>query len=186
MILSRPMLENETILLRSFQDKDIEMWTSWFNDNETTRFMNKAVFPNTESQQRKHLENSKVDKNNIQFAIVLKDESQSLIGTIGIHKIDWVHRTADISILIGERIGLGKGIGKQAISLVVDHAFLKMNMRKLTAGMWSENIGSKKAFEANGFIKEGTRAEQYESDGKLYDSFEYGLLKSQWSQLKDV
>ena len=124
------MLENEIILLRAFEEKDLEKWTSWFNDRETTLFMNKRVFPNTLAQQKKHLDNSKVDKNNLQFAIVLKDEEKSLIGSIGIHKIDWVHRTGDISILIGEKIGLGKGIGKEAIKILVNHAFLKMNLRK--------------------------------------------------------
>ena len=97
------MLENEIILLRAFEEKDLEKWTSWFNDRETTLFMNKRVFPNTLAQQKKHLDNSKVDKNNLQFAIVLKDEEKSLIGSIGIHKIDWVHRTGDISILLEKR-----------------------------------------------------------------------------------
>ena len=180
------MLENEIILLRAFEEKDLEKWTSWFNDRETTLFMNKRVFPNTLVQQKKHLDNSKVDKNNLQFAIVLKDEEKSLIGSIGIHKIDWVHITGDISILIGEKIGLGKGIGKEAIKILVNHAFLKMNLRKITAGMWSENIGSKKAFEANGFSLEGTRRKQFEANGKFYDSFEYGLLREEWEERQNV
>jgi RimJ/RimL family protein N-acetyltransferase len=176
------MLESENIILRPFEEKDLEKWTSWFNDKDTTLYMNKRVFPNTLAQQEAHLKNSKVDKNNLQLAITLKNEERSLIGSIGIHKIDWVHRTGDISILIGEKIGLGKGIGKEAIKILVNHAFLKMNMRKITAGMWSENIGSKKAFEANGFILEGTRREQYEANNQLYDNFEYGLLKSDWKE----
>ena len=96
------MLESEKIILRPFEEKDLEKWTSWFNDKDTTLYMNKRVFPNTLAQQKAHLKNSKVDKNNVQFAIVLKNEERSLIGSIGIHKIDWVHRTGDISILIGE------------------------------------------------------------------------------------
>ena len=52
--------------------------------------------------------------------------------------------------------------------------------------MWSENVGSKKAFEANGFILEGTRREQFEANNQLYDCFDYGLLKSHWEEIKDV
>ena len=74
----------------------------WFNDRETTLFMNKG-YSKYFGATKKHLDNSKVDKANLQFAIVLKDEKKSLIGSIGIHKIDWVHRTGDISILIGKR-----------------------------------------------------------------------------------
>lgn len=181
-LILNKMLESEKIILRPFEKRDLEKWTSWFNDKDTTLYMNKRVFPNTIAQQEQHLKNSKIDKNNLQFAIVLKDEEESLIGSIGIHKIDWVHRTGDISILIGEKIGLGKGVGKEAIRILVNHAFLKMNLRKITAGMWSENIGSKKAFEANGFKLEGTRREQYEANNQLYNSFDYGLLRSDWKE----
>tara|TARA_B100000029_G_scaffold507051_1_gene590927 strand:+ start:24 stop:590 length:567 start_codon:yes stop_codon:yes gene_type:complete len=180
------MLESENIILRPFEEKDLEKWTSWFNDKNTTLYMNKRVFPNTLAQQEAHLKNSKVDKNNLQFAIVLKNKEESLVGSIGIHKIDWVHRTGDISILIGEDIGLGKGIGKQAIKILVEHAFVKMNLRKVTAGMWSNNIGSKKAFEANGFILEGTRRNQYDANNQLHDCLDYGILKEEWEKDKDV
>ena len=179
------MLESKDILLRPFIEDDLEKWTSWFNDKNTTMFMNKAVFPNTIAQQKEHLENSKIDKNNIQLAVVLKEDNQ-LIGSIGLHKIDWTHKTGDISIIIGEKIGLGRGAGKEAINLLVHHAFLKVNLRKITAGMWSENIGSKKAFESNGFLLEGIRKEQYEANGKVYDCLEYGLLKRDWEIKQNV
>tara|TARA_B000000460_G_scaffold162254_1_gene115016 strand:- start:235 stop:678 length:444 start_codon:yes stop_codon:yes gene_type:complete len=145
--------------------------------------MNKGIFPHTLAQQKNHLKSIKIDKQNLQLAIVLKIKQPILIGSIGLHNIDWTHRTGDISILIGEQEGRGKGIGRKAINILVNHAFKKMNLRKLTAGMWAKNIASKKSFEANGFILEGTRREQYFSDGEYLDSFEYGLLKNDW--LKD-
>ena len=147
--------------------------------------MNKGIFPHTLAQQNNHLKSIKIDKQNLQLAIVLKTKQPILIGSIGLHNIDWVHRTGDISILIGEQEGRGKGIGKKAINILVNHAFKKMNLRKLTAGMWSKNIASKKSFEANVFILEGTRREQYFSDGEYLDSFEYGLLKSEWLKNND-
>ena len=51
------MLESEKIILRPFEEKDLEKWTSWFNDKDTTLFMNKRVFPNTVAQQEQHLKN---------------------------------------------------------------------------------------------------------------------------------
>ena len=177
------MLEDKIILLRPFEEGDLTRWVSWFNDKSITLYMNKGIFPHTLAQQKNHLKSIKIDKQNLQLAIVLKTKQPILIGSIGLHNIDWVHRTADISILIGEQEGRGKGIGKKAINILVNHAFKKMNLRKLTAGMWSKNIASKKSFEANGFILEGTRREQYFSDGEYLDSLEYGLLKNNW--LKD-
>jgi RimJ/RimL family protein N-acetyltransferase len=145
--------------------------------------MNKGVFPNTLAQQKDHLRKLKIDKNNIQLAIDLKGSKEPIfIGLIGLHNIDWVHRTGAISILIGEDEGRGKGIGKKAIQLLVHHAFRKMNLRKINAGMWSKNIASKKAFEANGFQLEGVKKQEYFCDNEYLDSLEYGLLKKEWKK----
>ena len=54
---------------------------------------------------------------------------------------------------MGEKIGLGKGIGKEAIKILVNHAFLKMNLKKNNGWYVVRKYeGSKKAFEANGFF----------------------------------
>lgn len=174
------MLEDDLILLRPFEEEDLKKWTSWFNDRNVTNQMNKGVFPNTLAQQRNRLNALKADKHNIQFAIVLKGKPPALVGSIGIHGIDWVHRTATISVLIGEEEGRGKGIGKKSISCVVNHAFNKMNLRKITGGMWSVNVACEEAFIANGFVLEGVRKEQYHSDDGYIDALEYGLLKRSW------
>ena len=105
--------------------------------------MNKGYFPvSAEDQEQRLQSRSNAD---IQLAIVER-ESDDLIGAIGIHKISWVHRTADISIIIGDKKKRGKGYGKEAIGIAVGHCFKKLNLRKLTAGMWSTNVSSEKSF----------------------------------------
>jgi [ribosomal protein S5]-alanine N-acetyltransferase len=180
------MLEDNLIVLREFQEHDLVKWTSWFNDEGITRYMNKGVFPNTLAQQKEHLRKLIAENNNIQLAIDLKDDEELiLIGLIGLHNIDWIHRTAAISILIGEDEGRGKGMGTKAIKLLVNHAFRKMNLRKINAGMWSKNIASKKAFEANGFNLEGVKKEEYFCENNYLDSLDYGLLKKEWKKINN-
>jgi RimJ/RimL family protein N-acetyltransferase len=180
-MVSQSFLENQNIYLRPLVDEDLPRWTSWFNSSKTTLYMNKGYFPTLEDGQLKRLESLNFDKNNIQLAIVTKEDDE-LIGIIGMHKIDWVHRHADISIVIGNINQIGKGYGSQAIEIIVRHAFLKLNLRKLTSGMWANNKASEKIFLANGFIMEGQKRQQFFFQNEYVGELNYGLLKDDWEK----
>lgn len=179
----QPFIEGRKVYLRALSSKDIPLWYDWFNNHEVTTHMNKGIFPNTQEAQQEFFNSISNSKADLQLGIV-SIESGKLVGLVGLHKIDWIHRKADISVMIGHPEAWGKNIGKEAVSLTVSHAFNKMNLHKLTAGMWSSNLASKKIFEKNGFVREGTLKEQF-WDGKIYvDELRYGLLRTEWEQLK--
>lgn len=58
-----------------------------------------------------------------------------------------------------------------SIKMLSEHAFNKLNLRKLKAGMWKSNIASRLAFEKNGFKKEAILKKEFEINGKYIDSF---------------
>jgi len=167
------------INLRAFKKTDIPIWFKWFNDPEVTEHMNKGLFPNTEMLQEEFFQHISKSRNDIQLAIVLK-ESEKLVGTVGIHKIDWINRHGEVSILIGEKEEWGKNIATEAISLIVEHAFNKLNLHKLTAGVWSTNVASKRCFEKNGFVVEGVLKEQFFYKGRYVDEIRLGILRNVW------
>lgn len=172
-------LDSEKIYLRSFKKSDINIWYDWFNDSVVTEHVNKGIFPNTESSQEEYFNTISKSKNDVQLAIILK-ENDLLVGIIGIHKIDWIHRRGDISVFIGDKSQWGKGLATEAISLVIKHAFTKLNLRKLTAGMWSSNAGCKRCFEKNGFALEGTLKKQFFYKGSYVDEYRMGLFREDW------
>jgi RimJ/RimL family protein N-acetyltransferase len=167
------------VLLRSLVPGDLSAWYAWFNDGEVTGAMNKGIFPNTFEAQRDYLRHLMESNTDLQLAITPKDESR-LVGVIGIHKIDWLHRRGDISIVVGDRQSWGKGYGTEAIELMVRHGFERMNFYKITAGMWSSNEGSRRSFEKAGFVLEGTLRENYFRGGGYQDEYRYGLLRRDW------
>lgn len=180
-----PFLESERIQLRPFTREDVPFWFQWFNDKATTTKMNKGAFPNTELAQDQFLETISRSKNDIQLAIASKKDHE-LIGAIGLHKIDWIHRHADISIIIGNKKYWGQGIATEAIGAMVEHAFAKLNLHKLTAGTWANNTGSQKAFEKNGFVLEGTLRDQFFFQDGYVDQICLGLLYENWKKTKEI
>ena len=96
------------------------------------------------------------------------------------HQISWKDRHAEIGILIGDEKSRGKGYATEAIRLVADHAFNKLNLRKLYTGMVKGNEASKRAFEKVGFRIEGTLREHFYLNGKYLDCYRMGLLRSEY------
>jgi RimJ/RimL family protein N-acetyltransferase len=172
-------LQGKKVSLRVLREQDIDIWFKWFNNERVTDYMNKGVFPNTKQLQKEYFNKILISKNDIQLAIIV-NAGNKLIGTVGIHKIDWVNRNADISIVIGDEKYWGKGLAKEVIALVVRHAFTKINLHKLTAGMIANNIGSRKCFESNGFVHEGIRREHFFHNGRYVDVYMLGLLRYDW------
>ena len=176
-------LEGERTVLRAFDEGDVEVWHSWFNDPLVTDGMNKGLYPNTREAQRHFLASMYSTKADLQLAIVHR-ATRRLIGTVGLHGIDFFNSTADISIVIGARDFWGQGFGKEAVAIMVQHAFQKLCLHKTTAGMFETNHGSRYLFESLGFRPEAVLREQAAWHGRRVDILRYGLLSREWNQSK--
>lgn len=168
-------LMGEKIYLRSITLEDAGKWYLWFNDPEVITYMEKGYAPNTHNKQIEYFNHILNDKNTIQLAIIDKETSE-LVGGIGLHGINYYNRNGDISIIIGNKQYWHKGIGKDAVLLMTDFAFNRLNLYKVTAGMASCNDGSFKLFESCGFKEEGRLKEQVFLNGSYYDIIKMGLL----------
>lgn len=155
--------------------KDINLIYSWFNSKEITEKINKGYFPNTYIDQLKITKKIIKSENDIQLSVRLLSNN-NIVGIVGLHKINWIHRTAEIGIIIDKENSI-KGVGTEVISLIKNHSFKKLNLRKLKAGFWSNNIPSKKIFIKNGFKFEYKSLKEFYYKSKYIDSIHYSIFK---------
>lgn len=110
-------------------------------------------------------------------------DDNSHIGNIKLGPINWYHRNADVSLFIGEKYLWGQGYAREAIQLVTDFAFQTLNLNKLKAGCYAENLGSAKAFEKCGYEREGLLKGHIIDRGQEIDIILLGLRgKKYWNQ----
>lgn len=91
------------------------------------------------------------------------------IGNLKVGPIDHKHKTSDLVTVIWDEDYWGKGLATESIKLGNKLAFENHNIRKLTGGMYSSNIGSVKAYTKAGWIVEATLQNHYLLNGKLED-----------------
>lgn len=171
-------IQGKNVTLKALSEDDVTNsgWYGWFNDTETTRFMQQHYFPNTLQKQLKHFQDAILGvSNKIQLGILPKGEKQ-IIGVISLDNIDFLNRKADIAIIIGEKKFLGKGLGTKAVTLLLGHAFGKLSLHKVGLGVLSKHTTAIRSYEKAGFVIEGILKDEILLDGQYHDVTRMGIL----------
>jgi RimJ/RimL family protein N-acetyltransferase len=113
------------------------------------------------------------------LAIVEKKSGQH-IGNMKLGPIDWVHRRAVFGILIGEKKFWGRGIGQEVTRLAVEYAFVRLNLNRVSLGVFAEHEPAVHCYEKIGFRVEGRFREDLFRDGKYHDRLWMGLLCAEY------
>lgn len=153
-------------------------YKNWFNDEKVCFFNGHHHFPMLTDDLINYIESVHSNKSQLVLAIFAKDGRH--IGNVSLQNIDYVSRSAEFAIIIGDRSSWGKGFGKEACGLILKHAFLSLNLNRISCGTSEENVGMQKIAFANGFQQEGVRRKAMFNNGKYLDLIEYGLLKKEW------
>ncbi len=170
-------IEGKNIYLRELKISDVNRnYRNWMNDPEVMRYMESRFEKWSIKKLKDYVSKIRNNSNYLFLAIILKD-GNTHIGNIKVGPIHRVHKFADVGIVIGERIYWGKGIATEAIKLIADYAFNKLNLHKLTAGAYEDNIGSIKVFRKAGFSVEGIKEKHYLYNGNYVDAVLLKILR---------
>ena len=171
------MLTGRSICLVPLDVDDITNdYVDWFNDPDTFRFLG-SKFGQTRTSVRKYVE--RLQAPNMICKILAKPDFKH-IGNIAMSGFDPVNRRVELGIVIGAKDMRGKGVGKEACSLLIQFGFDHLNIHKFTAGTVAPNVGMKKVFLDLGFDIEGTFVQHYFLEGQYLDYFQFGLIREKF------
>lgn len=170
-------LVGERLYLRPMEMEDRDHFTQWFNDPEANRFLNRD-FPLHAEEEEKWIHELGNRKDQLVLVMVLKDGDRP-IGSIGLHGIGLPDRRAELGIAIGEQELWGQGYGREAIGLVLGHAFGRLGLHRVFLHVVAANERGARCYEACGFRKEGELRDARFRDGKFHDIWMYGILEDE-------
>jgi [ribosomal protein S5]-alanine N-acetyltransferase len=156
------------------QERHLGKCLKWFNNPAINLFLTVGWRPVTEKAELEWFDNIAKDDANIVMAI--ETRKKEYIGNVGLHKINYRHRKAEMGIIIGEKSYWGKGIATEAEIIISEYGFRHLNLRKIYAGIVAENIGSIKAAKKAGFKEEGILREHLFIDGRYRDIVQLAIF----------
>jgi ribosomal-protein-alanine N-acetyltransferase len=165
-----PPLEGERLILRDLEPADAGgRYLEWMGDPEVMKYLESRFTAYAHDDLLAYIQAARQDPAVRLLGIVRREDGRH-IGNLKLGPIDHQHGRADIGILIGERDCWGKGYGTEAVATVSAWAFTALALRKLTAGAYSSNVGSIRAFQRAGFHVEATRSQHYVSGDQIVDA----------------
>lgn len=157
------MINGEKVYLRPILKSDIKFLNAWKNDEDVYRFLGGGFMPVSIDQQEKWLD-SMIDLTGRNKRFIICNKQDTAVGMVGLYDINWIHRTCEIGIYIGDENSHRSGFGREACTLIEKFAKEFLNIRKIklkvvytnnaAVNMWT-TLGYKKVGELNDerFIK---------------------------------
>ena len=172
-------MEGKKVRIRALRKKDLGEIMKWINDYEVTRTLASFLYPTSQEEEIKWLENT-LQPNDRNKAFVIETKKGEYLGHIGLHRIDWKNRNAEVGIVIGKKKHWNKGYGTDAMMTILDFAFNRMNLHKIYLRVFDFNKGAIRSYEKCGFKKEGLLREIFYNEGKYHNLVMMGILKKEY------
>lgn len=170
------MLTNNSVILRSIEIDDLEQLRVWRNNPDLRKYF------------REHSELSKQDQMNWYEKVVLQKTStfmfaitdrgtKNLLGACGLCYLDWLRKSADLSIYIGfENIYLDDKYAKDSANALIKYGFEELGLHRLWAEVYSHDAKKQDFFKQLKFTLDGRFRESHWSEGRWLDSLYFGRL----------
>ncbi len=177
-------LGGRTLVLTALTEEDVRSsgWFGWFNDAETTRFMQQRFFPNTVEKQLEFYRSGVLGAaNKIQLGI-LPHGAEAIVGVVSLSNIDFFNRKAEFGIIIGAHEARGKGYGTEAASLIISHGFTRLSLHKIYLGVHAAHKAAIRSYEKVGFRIDGVLRHDILLDGAWHDVVHMSILADEFMQ----
>lgn len=175
-------LKGKYLYLKALDESDINNsnWFDWFNDEETTLFMQQHYYPNTKQQQLEFWEkNIKNATDKIQLGIC-DVKGGPIVGCVSLSCIDYLNRRAEIATIIGEKEYRKIKYFYESNKLILEHGFYSLNLHRIYGGTIVKELAEMMG-RFFGFHMEGVAREAVFKNGVYHDAYSIGVLRSEFT-----
>lgn len=174
-------LQTKNLDLRPLEPADADgPYPGWFNDPEVCRYNSHHVFPYSRDGARNYIGRVTASRDELVLAMVERASGKH-IGNIALTNIDFISRSAEFAIVLGDRDCWGKGYSKEAAAALVEHGFRTLNLNRIHCGTTADNEPMRRLAAFLGMKEEGLRRSASFKNSRYVDVVEYGVLASEYS-----
>jgi diamine N-acetyltransferase len=177
------MIIGDRVRLRAIEKTDLPDFVRWLNDPEVKQglsLLHPLSLAEEEDWFKANLEKPPEQR---PLAIEIQPDPDSewiFIGNCGLMTVNWVNRSAEIGIHIGEKKYWNQGYGTLAMRLMCRHAFDDLNLHRIWLRVFETNPRAIRAYEKAGFVEEGRLRDAQYLSGKYNDVLIMSVLQSEW------
>ena len=172
MIEDHRILHGKRVTLRPLATGDLRRCVKWFSDPQVTQFLGRNA-PVTLAEEERWFRDYVRRADEQIFAIEIEGKH---VGNLGLHKVDRVHRKADLGIVIGETTYWSRGFGTDALQTALGYGFEHLGLNKVSLDVLEVNVRAIRSYDKCGFVREGVHREDVYKDGRFLNVVRMSIL----------
>lgn len=171
-------LKGEHIYLRALEPDDLEFIHTIENDESIWEISN-TITPYSKFLIKQYLKHSHKDIFEVkQLRLVISNYNNVALGMIDLFDFDFKNSRAGVGILVKEPIDRAKGIGSEALKLLVNYSFTHLGLHQLYCHISEDNQASIKLFSNQGFKNVGLKKDWIFSNGTYKNEYIFQLINN--------
>jgi len=184
--LSAPLyapLDGERVRLRPYRRDDVAAIRRWVNSEfEVLDGMAWWTQPQTEEETVRHVESRLLPRPGVLDLVIClrEDPQETYIGGCGLLNIDRRHRRAEAGIVIGSPEHIGRGLGTEAMVLLLRFGFDFINLQRIGLQHYEYNRRAGACYRKLGFVEEGRMRRLHYWRGRYWDAIVMSILREEF------
>lgn len=174
------MIKGEKTGIRAVERDDLQLLRDWRNIASFRKNFREVSELNMLNQE-KWFENVTKSANDFMFVICDLETSQP-IGACGLLYINWIIRSADFSIYIGENESYidKNGYAQDSARVLIEYGFNNLNLNKIWMELYEFDTEKINFFTSEfNFKKEAELRDNCFEEGRYWNSFIFSLLRNE-------
>ncbi|MCW2759978.1 MAG: acetyltransferase [Marmoricola sp.] len=179
---TKPTLVGQSVTLRPFRPGDAEALQACF-DEDALRLTGSAHSTTeaaaearrTEPDERTRAWYATRNGQHDRLDLAIEDETGTCVGEVVLNDWEPENRCCNLRILLGPD-GRDRGLGTEAVRLVLDHAFDVLGLHRVELEYYAFNPRAARAYEKAGFVEEGRRRDALLFDDAWVDAIVMSAL----------
>jgi RimJ/RimL family protein N-acetyltransferase len=176
------MIYGKRVRLRALEHSDVSQYYEWVNDPEVTSGLT-IFLPMSTLDEEKWFENAMQLPQEAKPLVIEVRQAKKwqMIGNCGFFEPDWVARSAEFGIMIGNKKVWNQGYGTEAVQLLLRHGFLTLNLNRISLRVLADNARAIRSYEKAGFVHEGRMRQAVFKKGVYKDVLFMSVLREEWN-----
>jgi diamine N-acetyltransferase len=171
-------LKGQNIYLRALEPEDLEFIHTIENDESIWEISNTQT-PYSKFLIKQYLDHAHKDIFEVkQLRLVISSFNDEALGMIDLFDFDFKNKRAGVGILVKELEDRMKGYGKEALKLLIDYSFKRLDLHQLYCNISEGNDASIKLFSNQGFKNIGLKKEWNYVNGSFKNEYLFQLINN--------
>ena len=175
------MILGPGIRFRAIEKEDLPLFVTWLNDPEVNENLFTILPLSLDSEEKwyQDMMERRAEARPLVIEIPQGEDWQP-IGVAGLEGIDWINRSAELGLFIGEKSLWQKGYGQKTLRLLLKHGFETLNLNRIFLRVFATNQRGIHAYEKTGFVLEGRMRQAIYRNGRYVDILLMSVIKEEW------